>query len=113
MCVFFKTKTLAHERVKIFTPGCVIIIDRSTAQERGLCACVVFVFCVGLMSWSAAENSEENFSKEDDEENSFEREERHQISENVDDMDMDTNALNNTLQKSSRTEITTRLHKLF
>ena len=56
------------------------------------------------MSWSAAENSEENFSKEDDEENSFERKERHQISENVDDMDMDTNALNNTLQKSSRTD---------
>jgi hypothetical protein len=56
------------------------------------------------MSWSAAENSEENFSKEDDEENSFEREERHQISENVDDMDMDANALNNTLQKSSRTD---------
>ena len=56
------------------------------------------------MSWSAAENSEENFSKEDDEENSFEREERHQISENVDDMDMNTNALNNTLQKSSRTD---------
>jgi hypothetical protein len=52
--------------------------------------------------WSAADNSGEKFSEDD--ENSCEREEREQLSDHGEDVaEMSTNALNDTLQKSART----------